>query len=432
METVLGMAFAMGRTLVLPPEKEMYLLKQKKGKHGEQKNTFSFNHFFHMEAIHNEHPGLDIITMEEFLTREALPGNIRSVKTGQVTYPPDNKRVQWDGRSDINKLFDWLREAHLTVNWNPEECIGVFPASADPKDLQDLRQMEKAVLQNPPRFEDYVGNPVPIDGTPLERLRENWAGRTKACLYDESLQQATFVHFPVDHKTHARLLVHFYAFLFFQNWRHDLWMKRFIRDHVRYVDEIQCAAARVVAAVRDRARQLSNNDNPDGLFDAFHVRRGDFQYKATRVDADVLLEMAQRKIPDGTLLYMATDERDKSFFDPLKKHYNVVFLDDFHDQALMGINTNFYGMIDQLVATRSRTFFGCWFSTFTGYINRIRGYHADEERLPGYESGIVNSWYYALPDRFDHMQRYHPVKKSFYAREFPTSWRLIDQTLETN
>ena len=136
METVLGMAFAMGRTLVLPPEKEMYLLKQKKGKHGEQKNTFSFNHFFHMEAIHNEHPGLDIITMEEFLTREALPGNIRSVKTGQVTYPPDNKRVQWDGRSDISKLFDWLREAHLTVNWNPEECIGVFPASADPKDLQ--------------------------------------------------------------------------------------------------------------------------------------------------------------------------------------------------------------------------------------------------------------------------------------------------------
>jgi GDP-fucose protein O-fucosyltransferase len=118
-----------------------------------------------------------------------------------------------------------------------------------------------------------------------------------------------------------------------------------------------------VAAVREHARAKDPVNNPDGLFDAFHVRRGDFQYKATRVDADVLLEMAQRQIKEGATLYMATDERDKNFFRPLKEHYDLVFLDDFHDQALVGINTNYYGMIDQLVATRSRIFFGCWFST---------------------------------------------------------------------
>ena len=64
-----------------------------------------------------------------------------------------------------------------------------------------------------------------------------------------------------------------------------------------------------------------------------------------------------------------------------------------------------------------------------GYILRLRGYHADKEKAPGYEEGIVpNTWFYVLPDRFDFMQRYYPVKKSFYAREFPTSWRLIDTT----
>jgi GDP-fucose protein O-fucosyltransferase len=120
-------------------------------------------------------------------------------------------------------------------------------------------------------------------------------------------------------------------------------MCSFIRDHVRYTDEIQCAAARVVAAVRKHAREKDPAGNPNGLYDAFHVRRGDFQYKATRVDADVLLSMAQRQIPDGATLYMATDERDKSFFSPLKEHYDLVFLDDFHDEALVGINTNFYG-----------------------------------------------------------------------------------------
>lgn len=138
----------------------------------------------------------------------------------------------------------------------------------------------------------------------------------------------------------------------------------FIRDHVRYTDEIQCAAARVVAAVREHARKKDPVNNPDGVFDAFHVRRGDFQYKATRVEADELLAMAQRKIKDGTTLYMATDEGNRDFFKPLQEHYDLVFLNDFHDEALVGINTNYYGMIDQLVATRSRVFFGCWFSTY--------------------------------------------------------------------
>ena len=88
-------------------------------------------------------------------------------------------------------------------------------------------------------------------------------------------------------------------------------------------------------------------------------------------------------------------------------------------------------MIDQLVASRGRIFYGCWFSTFTGYINRLRGYHADDHQLEGYKDGVVpNTWYYALKDRFDHMTRFYPVKKSFYAREFPTSWRLIDTGID--
>jgi len=94
------------------------------------------------------------------------------------------------------------------------------------------------------------------------------------------------------------------------------------------------------------------------------------------------------------------------------------------------VNTNYYGMIDQLVASRGRVFFGCWFSTFTGYINRLRGYHADDHQEPGYEMGVHNSYYYAPADRKEHMKVYYPVKQAFYAREFPTSWRLIDRGID--
>jgi len=90
------------------------------------------------------------------------------------------------------------------------------------------------------------------------------------------MQNADLIHVHGRKKIGPRMLVHFYAvsyclphnqcpasshivvqlifplkynsaqFLFFADWRHDLWTKRFVRDHLRYVDEIQCAAARVV------------------------------------------------------------------------------------------------------------------------------------------------------------------------------------------
>ena len=176
---------------------------------------------------------------------------------------------------------------------------------------------------------------------------------------------------------------------------------------------------------------MKKTNGTSSEFDTLHVRRGDFQYKVTRYDAPDICKQTTKQIPDGTTVYIATDERKKDFFDPIKEHYDVLFLDDFIDK-LPGINTNYYGMIDQLVASRGRKFFGCWFSTFTGYINRLRGYHhhQDNYKTPKEKHddvmGIVPSWYYALTDRYDHMQHFWPVKKSFYAREFPTSWRLID------
>ena len=115
----------------------------------------------------------------------------------------------------------------------------------------------------------------------------------------------------------------------------------FTRDHVRYADEIQCAAARIVEAVCQKAREY-NPANSEGVFDSMHVRRGDFQYVKTRVTAAQIYEMTKKQLPENSTLYIATDERDKSFFNPLKEHYHVVFLDDF-DKELAHINSNFYG-----------------------------------------------------------------------------------------
>jgi hypothetical protein len=54
METVLGLAIAMGRTLVLPPDQRMYLLA--KGR-GNQKTDFGFADFFDFQHMASENVG---------------------------------------------------------------------------------------------------------------------------------------------------------------------------------------------------------------------------------------------------------------------------------------------------------------------------------------------------------------------------------------
>ena len=68
---------------------------------------FDFSDFFHLESLNAEHEGLDIITTEEYLLREAMTGNIRDMSTGQVSFPPQN-RTNWDGE-DPKELKEWLR-----------------------------------------------------------------------------------------------------------------------------------------------------------------------------------------------------------------------------------------------------------------------------------------------------------------------------------
>lgn len=425
-ETVVALAVAMGRTLVLPPDQPLFKAGNASGRNRE---IFSFNHFFQFDYIEKEHVGFDFITTKEFLEREALKGNL--LKTGTLSFPPDNI-TNWNNSTDLDSLVYWLRNVTHVMNWHPDDCLAVFPSSANSSNIEALKDIVSKVQKSGgfPPYETYVGKPSPVNATVTDRLQESWAERQHLCMYDEELQNARVLHFTSDHDDvpGARLLTHFYSFLFFQDWKHDLWMKRFIRDHLRYKDEIQCAAARVVQAIRDRARARGD---PDGDFDSFHIRRGDFIDFAneTQVTADEIYEVSKGQLRENATIYIATNECDRSFFDPLRRHYDIVFLSDF-EGAMFGLNKNFRGIVEQLVASRGRVFFGCFFSTFTNYINRLRGYHSSRLMASGFENGIINSWYYAPASNRNEMRKYYPVHLEYFEREFPTSWRFINTGVE--
>ncbi|RRT33896.1 hypothetical protein B296_00054612 [Ensete ventricosum] len=82
-------------------------------------------------------------------------------------------------------------------------------------------------------------------------------------------------------------------------------------------------------------------------FDSAHVVRGEkasntqqWPHLAADTSPEALLSTLRDKIEDGRHLYIATNEPDTSFFDPLKDKYSTHFLDDFKD--LWGENSDWY------------------------------------------------------------------------------------------
>lgn len=423
METVVAMAHAMGRTLVMPPSQHMYLLNKGNREH----NFFSFADFYHLEDLASEHLGIKIISMEDFLKRTAMQGLLVNRTTGAVSFPPDN-RTDWNGRRLHEKeLWEYLRDVTDVRNWKPDHCVFAFPSSPGKETAAHEVSELQSILNS--KYKSYKKNPtkpVPVNATVKDRLTEMSSGRKKLCVYDANMQESLVVHFMCYWKQRARLLTHFYTFLFFENYQHDLWTKRFVRDHLRYVDSLQCAAARVVHAIREKVKA---SGNPEGTFDSFHVRRGDFQYKETRVEASELLRSCKNEIPEGSTVYVATDERNKDFFKPLTARYHLLYLDDFKD-LIQDVNQNHYGMLDQLIASKGRVFFGTHFSTFTGFIDRMRGYHVGRNKEEGYEDGLMLDSYFFLPEYKDIKRKYARPRTTF-SREFAIAWRDIDHGINT-
>ena len=217
METALVLAHSMGRTLVLPPPQRFYLLN----KDAAQKNTFDFGDFFHLDSIAVEHEGLNVITSEEFLHRFGKTGQLKNIQT--------NLPEIWDeDHRSPQRVKSYLQNVGVNPHWDPMECVAAFPASKGTDAIAELEEAYKNNFKNTqgkplPELKDFEDNPTPVDAPIEERMREAMVDRTEICMYDETLQKAKVIHFPVQKGT--RLLTHFYAFVFFADWKQDLWGK---------------------------------------------------------------------------------------------------------------------------------------------------------------------------------------------------------------
>ena len=166
---------------------------------------------------------------------------------------------------------------------------------------------------------------------------------------------------------------------FFEDWKQDLWSKRFVRDHVRYNNEIMCAASRIIQASNDRAIQQNPNmqqqqQQGDGgrYFDSMHIRRCDFQSKETKISGKEMYSISSEHLTPNKIVYIITDGKNQNFFQKFDENYDIIYLDDFK-HLISDNNVNYDGMVEQISCAHSGVFYGTWFSTFSGYIIEYEG-----------------------------------------------------------
>ena len=68
----------------------------------------SFSDFYDIDTIRTRQKGLSIITMEQFLEREALNGHLKSKVDGEAIYPPGNQ-IRWDNHQ-LSEFIDMLKK----------------------------------------------------------------------------------------------------------------------------------------------------------------------------------------------------------------------------------------------------------------------------------------------------------------------------------
>jgi hypothetical protein len=206
-------------------------------------------------------------------------------------------------------------------------------------------------------------------------------------------------------------LEQFYSF-FYADGQRTQDCKRLVRDHVKFKSEIIVPATRIARAL--------------GSYGAIHVRRNDFLQQQTdqNIAGDLLLRNLSGRMPAGSRLYIATDETDKSFFRTIRNHYETYFIEDCKSALPPGMSVTHLACIEQMVCTFALAFVGTRLSTFSAYINRLRGYYGAFDKNVYFTDGSPGS---QMDDEgspafswTNWLRRGNPL----WGREFKEGWEL--------
>ena len=248
-EIMVLLAAATGRTLVLPPDNPLYLLSlEKKNKHRGLQNFF-----------HDFSDVVETISTEDFFQKEIIDHSAYQLpmdEKNRTRLLGSLEQCYWMKKHDHSciYLYEYMKEiADFIPNWHGEHnCL-----------IMDDENWFKY---------DVIGA---SDEVQKQRIKKFCANRTPI-YYNNQMHGASLIHFH-SHNKDTRLLVHFYAFIYFTNPKIGNYYKRLVRDRVRYSDEIQCAAGKIVRSlIEESMGRYFNGAGAEAGYFSMHIRRGKF------------------------------------------------------------------------------------------------------------------------------------------------------------
>lgn len=222
-EVAVVFAHATGRTLVLAPDSILYLLMMNKN---HKKNKSNLDDFYEFRRILD---GLDVITMEEFLQKEAsIPGRLKETwSNGFDLSTPESKK----------QLYSYLERTCFVRQWSPGKIFIGFNITKDPR-------TEKILFGT---FDSQT-----------DHIKAFMFNNRQLVPYDSIFHSERAIYFPGHDQN--RMLTHFYSYLFFADMKLHRYYLRFVRDRLRYLDSIFCTAARVIDLIQNDALKMMNTD----------------------------------------------------------------------------------------------------------------------------------------------------------------------------
>jgi len=339
LEMAAAFALATDRTLVLPPSYKMYL-----------RGESAFQDYFEYDHLRRGIRAVDYVEFRKLVNLDRYDG--------YGVEGPVNSHSMEDYFKGVSKVPG----AYVVNNEKWKDLIA------------------SQVVYCFPNCPNHTSSQVELDWFKKISYRlKPMEGGTPA------INAASIVHFP------ANLLGHFYTFVWFKDPREGARIKRIIRDHMHYKEEIFRFAEHIVQAM-----------GGDFAFSCLHVRRNDFQFKDVWTPAGDIVRNVDGLFNPGERIYIATDElskgkesevhfsadavskasSDHKWFQPMFDKWggrsNVRFWSDFLEPLkLSEVKKIWIGCVESVVCARARMFVGTQKSTFTGYINRMRGYMRD-------------------------------------------------------
>jgi hypothetical protein len=139
-----------------------------------------------------------------------------------------------------------------------------------------------------------------------------------------------------------------------------------MREDIHYQRHLYAAASGPIARMGVRN------------YTALHLRRNDFQYEQAPDSANGVLGKIAGTLRPNETVYVASDELDPQWWSQLRSTlkaagHELVTFEDFKSELLdRGLKEKFSGVVEMIICTGARSFWGSRMSTFTDGIQILR------------------------------------------------------------